>query len=103
MLGFTNFPGIPDLAKVAHDPGLPLLVDLGSGSLLNQPVAGVTNEPSVAEVLAAGADVVTFSGDKLLGGPQSGILVGRKDWLETIHACQPYRALRCDKLLLAIL
>ncbi len=102
VLGFTNFPGIPELAQLAHDHDLPLLVDLGSGSLLKQPVIGA-DEPTVAEVLAASADVVTFSGDKLIGGPQSGILVGSQHWMDTIHTCQLYRALRCDKLILSIL
>ncbi|MCK4578413.1 MAG: L-seryl-tRNA(Sec) selenium transferase, partial [Candidatus Marinimicrobia bacterium] len=101
--GFTGEVSLEELAVLARRKKLPLLMDLGSGSLLNQPVDGITDEPSVAAVLKAGTHIATFSGDKLLGGPQSGIAVGKNRWLKRMHANPLYRALRCDKLTLALL
>jgi len=103
VTGFTKEVPVSDLAGLAKKKKLPLLVDLGSGSILDQPVAGLTEEPSAAAIVKAGADVVSFSGDKLLGGPQAGILVGKAKWLKRIHKNPLYRALRCDKVILALL
>ncbi len=103
VVGFTKEVSVAELADLAKRKGLPLLVDLGSGSFLDAPAGGLAREPSVASILKEGADVVCFSGDKLLGGPQSGILVGRSKWLKRLRSNPLYRALRCDKVTLAIL
>ena len=98
IVGFTQSPTTEDLARVAHDAGLWLVDDLGSGSL-----ADVGDEPTAASSIAAGADLVCFSGDKLLGGPQAGIVVGRAELVERLRRHPLQRALRADKLTLAAL
>jgi L-seryl-tRNA(Ser) seleniumtransferase len=98
VVGFTEQPGIADLAAVARAAGLPLVDDLGSGALF-----AVGDESTPTASLEAGADVVCFSGDKLLGGPQAGILVGRADLIERLRRHPLQRALRADKLTLAAL
>jgi L-seryl-tRNA(Ser) seleniumtransferase len=98
VVGFTEQPTIRDLAQVADRHNLPLVDDLGSGVLVELP-----GEPSAKEALAAGADLVTFSGDKLLGGPQAGIVVGRADLVERLRRHPLQRALRADKLTIAAL
>jgi L-seryl-tRNA(Ser) seleniumtransferase len=98
VVGFTELPAVEELAGVARRHGIPLIDDLGSGALTDVP-----DEPSVRESLQAGADLVCFSGDKLLGGPQAGILVGRADLIERLRRHPLQRALRADKLTLAAL
>jgi L-seryl-tRNA(Ser) seleniumtransferase len=98
VVGFTELPPLEQLASVAQRHGLPLVDDLGSGVLVE-----LADEPSAKESLAAGADLVTFSGDKLLGGPQAGIVVGRADLVERLRRHPLQRALRVDKLTLAAL
>ena len=103
MLGFTAMPTLQELAELAHSHHLPILDDLGSGLLVDDPVPGLEEEPRVRDSLEAGVDLVCFSGDKLMGGPQSGILVGEREMVARIRAHPLYRALRCDKLTLAAL
>jgi L-seryl-tRNA(Ser) seleniumtransferase len=98
VVGFTEQPRLEDLARVARRHGLPLVDDLGSGALLP-----LGDEPLARESLAAGADLVCFSGDKLLGGPQAGIVVGRADLVDELRRHPLQRALRADKLTLAAL
>jgi L-seryl-tRNA(Ser) seleniumtransferase len=101
VLGFTNEVNLRELCELAHAHGLPLLHDLGAGVLIDFKELGLPHEPLVQESLVAGADVVTFSGDKVIGGPQSGLIVGRSEWLRKIHANPIMRAVRCDKLIYA--
>jgi L-seryl-tRNA(Ser) seleniumtransferase len=98
VVGFTERPSLVELADVARRHGLPLVDDLGSGALLD-----LADEPTAREGLGAGADLVCFSGDKLLGGPQAGIVVGRADLVEKLRRHPLQRALRADKLTLAAL
>jgi L-seryl-tRNA(Ser) seleniumtransferase len=98
VVGFTEQPRVEELAEVARRHGLPLVDDLGSGALVD-----VGDEPTARASLAAGADLVCFSGDKLLGGPQAGIVVGRAELVERLRRHPLQRALRADKLTLAAL
>jgi L-seryl-tRNA(Ser) seleniumtransferase len=103
VVGFTELPRIEELAAVARRAGVPLLDDLGSGVLASNSLLQADGEPSARDSLAAGADLVCFSGDKLLGGPQAGIIVGRGELIERLRRHPLQRAVRADKLTLAAL
>src|SRR5713226_2598837 len=100
IVGFTERPSLDELVALGRRTGLPVMEDLGSGCLVDLSAYGV-NEPVVRASLEAGASVVTFSGDKMLGGPQAGIIAGKRDLLERIRRHPLFRALRVDKLTIA--
>jgi L-seryl-tRNA(Ser) seleniumtransferase len=103
IIGFTAEPSLVDLVQLAHQHGIPVLDDLGSGTLLETERFGLAHEPMIQESVASGVDLVCFSGDKLIGGPQAGILVGRRDLIEKLKKHPLARAIRADKLCLAAL
>lgn len=103
IVGFSETPALADLVALGHQHGLPVIEDLGSGSLLNLERFGLHDEPTVQDSIRAGVDVVSFSGDKLLGGPQAGIILGKKKYLDILKKHPINRAMRVDKMTLAAL
>lgn len=103
IVGFTETVGIDKLVELSEKHELPIIEDLGSGVLLDLSKYGITYEPTVQDSIKAGADVVSFSGDKLLGGPQAGIIVGKKKYIDKMKKNQLTRALRIDKFTAATL
>ncbi|HET9476834.1 MAG TPA: L-seryl-tRNA(Sec) selenium transferase [Dehalococcoidia bacterium] len=101
IIGFTESPGIESLARRAHEHGLLLLDDLGSGCLLDPRSFGLAHEPTVQESVKAGADLTLFSGDKLLGGPQAGVIIGRRALVDDLRRHPLARAVRMDKATIA--
>ena len=103
IVGFTEEADIESLVVLGKSHGIPVMDDLGSGCLIDLEKSGLQHEPTVREVLSSDCDIVTFSGDKLLGGPQAGIIVGKREFLEKIRKNPLNRALRIDKFTLAAL
>lgn len=103
IVGFTEKPSLSEMVELGHRYNLPVIEDLGSGCLVNLEQFGLHDEPTVQESIKAGVDVVTFSGDKLLGGPQAGIIVGKKQYLDMMKRHPLTRAMRVDKMTLAAL
>jgi len=103
VIGFSNQIKISDLSRISKKHNIPLLVDLGSGSIADFKSMGLPMERVVSNYISSGADIVTFSGDKLLGGPQAGIITGKKKLIETIYKNSFYRAFRCDKIRISIM
>ncbi len=101
MIGFTQEVSLGELVKLGKENNLPVMQDLGSGALLPTEELGLAHEPTVQDAINAGVDLVCFSGDKLLGGPQSGIILGKKKWIENLRKHPLYRALRVDKIIIA--
>lgn len=103
VVGFTAEVTAADLVAIGREHSVPVMADIGSGCLLDLSPFGICGEPTVQEFVRAGVDVITFSGDKLLGGPQAGIIVGRREFIAPLKKHQLLRALRIDKLTLAAL
>lgn len=103
VVGFSETPGIKELVQVGHGRGIPVIDDVGSGALLDFGKFGLHDEPRVSESVAAGADLILFSGDKLVGGPQCGIIIGKKTYIQRIMKNPLMRAMRVGKMTLAAL
>lgn len=103
ILGFTIEPSIEEIVEIGKENNIPVIEDIGSGTLLDMSKFGLPEEPTVIESIKKGIDIVTFSGDKLLGGPQAGIIAGKKDLIDKMKQNQLLRALRVDKMTLGAL
>jgi len=103
VVGFTKSVELNDLALLAESKKIPLFVDVGSGAIINYDKFALPKEKMISEYIKMGVDIVSFSGDKLIGGPQTGILCGKKSRINKIHSNSMYRALRCDKITISIL
>ena len=103
IVGFISSPTLEEITNLAHQYDLPVIYDLGSGALIDPAVFGLEAEPTVRVTISQGADIVCFSGDKLLGGPQAGLIVGKAKYIDKIRHHPFYRALRADKLCLTAL
>ena len=103
IVGFTAKPELKEIIKLAHGKNIPLLYDLGSGAFVDMQKFGFEYEPVVEDMVKLGIDLISFSGDKLLGGPQAGIIVGKNEWIRKIKHNHLLRALRCDKITLGIM
>ena len=101
--GFTKEVSLADLASLGRKHKIPVLADLGSGALLNMTKLGLEDEIPVKSIVNSGPDITTFSGDKLLGGPQSGLIVGKKKWISAFQKNPFYRVLRCDKITIGLM
>ena len=101
ILGFTSTPTMEEITELGTQQSIPTMEDLGSGALIDMTTYELPHEPLVGERIASGVDIVTFSGDKLLGGPQAGIIVGKAQWIEKMRKNPMMRALRVDKLIIA--
>jgi L-seryl-tRNA(Ser) seleniumtransferase len=101
--GFTQRPALSDIIALAHKNNIPVLFDLGSGSLLETAQFGSDSEPEVSRMVQLGFDLISFSGDKLLGGPQAGLIVGKRQWVEKCKKNHLLRALRLDKFMIKLL
>lgn len=103
ITGFTEEVDISELSKLAKEYGIPFYQDIGSGSLIDLSKYGIESEPTVMDAIKSGVDIVSFSGDKLLGGPQAGIIVGKKEYIDRMKKNQLTRALRLDKVIISLL
>jgi len=101
IIGFTTEPKLEEVAAAAHKHSVPFIYDLGSGAMMNTSSYGLAHEPTIIEAISAGADIICFSGDKLLGGPQAGIIIGRSDLMKKIKRHPLARAVRADKTCLS--
>lgn len=103
IVGFTESASLEELVEIGRRRNVPVVYDLGAGSIVDLKPWGITNEPSVPELVASGADLVCFSGDKLFGGPQAGLIVGKRELVQQVKKNALFRMMRCDKVTLSLL
>lgn len=103
IMGFSEEVTLEEMVEIGHAKGLPVIYDLGSGAMVRLENYGIQNEPNVIDTMKTGVDILSFSGDKLLGGPQAGIIIGKREWIEKMKKNPLTRAFRIDKLTLAAL